>query len=143
MVRIISKTKTKPSNASIATRFSATKQEQFLKTQKYIKNFINTQQDFAYNNNNNVIDAYCKYVNITKEELLQKLETNKSYIEKLTLFISNFNKKCVISTYKNKKNKATLLRGAERVCATNEVRSEIQTARAWPRAAQQKISKKV
>ena len=53
------------------------------KTQEYqdikamIKNFINTQQDFAYNNNNNVIDAYCKYVNITKEELLQKLETNK------------------------------------------------------------------
>ena len=77
MVRIISKTKTKPSNASIATKYSATKLEQFLKTQKYIKNFINTQQDFAYNNNNNVIDAYCKYVNITKEELLQKLETNK------------------------------------------------------------------
>ena len=29
-----------------------------------------------------------------------------------------------------------LLRGAERVCVRNEVRSEIQTARAWPRAAQ-------
>ena len=28
------------------------------------------------------------------------------------------------------------LRGAERVCATNEVRSEIQTARAWSLAAQ-------
>ena len=77
MVRIISNTKTKLSNASTATKFLAIKLEQFLKTQKYIKNFINTQQDFAYNNNNNVIDAYCKYVNITKEELLQKLETNK------------------------------------------------------------------
>ena len=28
------------------------------------------------------------------------------------------------------------LRGAECVCATNKVRSEIQTARAWPLAAQ-------
>ena len=74
---IISKIKTKLSNANIVIRYLATKQEQFLKTQKYIKNFINTQQYFAYNNNNNVIDAYCKYVNITKEELLQKLETNK------------------------------------------------------------------
>lgn len=80
------------------------KTTEYQQIQQYIKNFINTQQDFAYNNNNNVIDAYCKYTNTTKEELLQALKDNDKSLEKLTLFISNYNKKCVISTYKNKKN---------------------------------------
>ena len=35
-----------------------------------------------------------------------------------------------------------LVARAERVCATNEVRSEIQTARAWPWAAQHGFLKK-
>ena len=75
--------------------------QEYNNIKSYIENFINTQQDFSYNNNNNVIDAYCKYTNTAKEKLLQDLTDNDKSLEKLTLFISNYNKKCVISTYDN------------------------------------------
>ena len=77
------------------------KTQEYTNIKDYINNFINTQQDFSYNNNNNVIDAYCKYTNTAKEKLLQDLTDNDKSLEKLTLFISNYNKKCVISTYDN------------------------------------------
>ena len=79
--------------------------QEYNNIKSYIENFINTQQDFSYNNNSNLIDKYCNYAGFSKEDLLNELKeqkTKENCIEKLTLFISNYNKKCVISTYDNK-----------------------------------------
>lgn len=81
------------------------KTQEYNNIKSYIANFINTQQDFSYNNNNNLIEKYCNYTDIFQDDLLNALKeqkTKENLIDKLILFISNYNKKYVISTYDNK-----------------------------------------
>ena len=79
------------------------KTKEYKEIEKFIKDkFIQSQQDFSYNNNEKVIEKFCKKTDKTKAELLELLNNKKTQndaLEKLVIFISNYNKKCIISTF--------------------------------------------
>lgn len=88
------------------------KTKEYKEIEKFVKDkFIQSQQDFSYHNNENVIEKFCKKADKTKAELLEILNNKKTQndtLEKLVIFISNYNKKCIISTFDGNSEKCKI-----------------------------------